>query len=157
MNALTKRLLIAGIIVILSACTININLPAIEVPTIEPIPTLVMIQPVPTETIMVEPPNCHAVYETQVTFPRGSYGDTVEGSGDHCFILNASAGQQLTVVASANGPTRLELLIRGKRDIPWESSDGSRFVATLPVDEDYALLVDTDDGESSYRLTIEIR
>lgn len=108
-------------------------------------------QPVPTVTPWAT--SQPATSPIRVQFGRGTWGTTLDGSGNQAYLLWACGGQTMTVKPSSQHPMNISLLAPDGQQVPVEVVQGAGSYK-LPVDGDYTLSFVTDGG---YSVVVEIR
>lgn len=108
-------------------------------------------QPAPTVTSWAT--SQPATSPIRVQFGRGTWGTTLDGSGNQAYLLWACGGQTMTVKPSSQRPMNISLLAPDGQQVPVEVVQGIGSYE-LPTNGDYTLSFVTDGG---YSVAVEIR
>jgi hypothetical protein len=107
-------------------------------------------QATPTPWATSQPPAGNPI---RVQFGRGTWGATLDGSGNQAYLLWACGGQTMTVKPSSQQPMNISLLAPDGAQVPVEVAQGVGSYK-LPNNGDYTLSFVTDGG---YSVAVEIR
>ena len=89
----------------------------------------------------------------RVQFPRGSYGDTITGSGRGRYLLWAKEAQVLTIESMSGDNIGLTLAVDGAQTLQFGDVGGKPGIR-LPVSGDYVMDVS---ASGTYTVAVEIR
>lgn len=124
--------------------------PLVVTPTPTTLPSLAIA---PTPTGAAAPMQAATTEPQRVQFDRGTYGTTLQGSGEARYLLWARAQQRFTM-QFANGSGCYAKLNHVGNDGTLLTANGEQLVATLQADGDHVLAVRCP---GDYSIVVEIR
>lgn len=143
-----------AIIIALTACTTPSNVSVDANIGIDSGTPSATVQPAPTGTVTPwstsQPPSANPI---RVNFALGTYGTTLQGSGNQAYLLWARSGQVMTVKPDSVHPVNISLLAPDRSQVAVEVIDGIGNYK-LPADGDYTLSFVTAGG---FSVEVEIR